>query len=82
MSPFDWTQVKEGDAFTVRQDWFPRGGMTGYVVAGRRGEGIADIDADGVTLDFFCDVHGDPRGLPSIERWEWAELQIEDAPNV
>ena len=33
-------------------------------------------------LDNLLDVHDDPRGLPSIERWEWAEHQIEDAPNV
>lgn len=73
---FDWREVKVGDAFTVKRSSFVRGGMTGYVVSGPY-SGNPYTDANGVSLDFFCDVFGDPKGLPSIEHWDWTELEID-----
>lgn len=78
MSGFDWTKVRAGDAFTVKRDSFTRAGMTGFVLAQNSFDKTPEADSEGVNLDFFCDVYGDPRGLPSIERWNWSELELPD----
>ena len=44
-----------------------RGGTDGLVL---------DVFDDGCGLDFFCGRDGDPKGLPSIEHWQWGELEV------
>jgi predicted RNA-binding Zn-ribbon protein involved in translation (DUF1610 family) len=58
-----------GDSIRVKGDGIIRNGEVGIVV---------DIFDDGVALDFFKDVYGDPMGLPTREHWKWDEL--DDAP--
>ena len=41
--------------------------------AGEQGQ-VVLVDDEGASIDFFCDVNGDPRCLPSIEFWEWGEI--------
>jgi hypothetical protein len=66
-----WPQrqdVKMGDMVRVRREFGSRGGQDGLV--------IDPPNEEGVSLDFFCDVFGDPKGLPTIEFWEWQELEV------
>lgn len=32
------------------------------------------VNEEGAGIDFFCDVNGNAKGLPSIEFWEWGEI--------
>lgn len=62
----DWAKgVKLGDYLTVQQEFLTRGGEQGEVVL---------VNEEGAGIDFFCDVNGNPKGLPSIEFWEWGEI--------
>jgi hypothetical protein len=59
--------VRKGDWLHVRREMFGRSGEAGEVV---------DVFDDGVGLDFYCGRDGTPSGLPSIEFWEWGELDM------
>lgn len=60
--------IAEGDYLSV-----PQGSLTR---SGQEGEVISDPNNnEGVTLDFSCDVFGDPDGLPTQEFWYWHELE-------
>jgi hypothetical protein len=61
------TSVKKGDSLTIKREMFTRGGQQGLV--------IEDDLLTGVSLDFFKDAFGDPKGLPSIEFYEWDEIE-------
>jgi hypothetical protein len=65
--------VLVGKTLCVSEEMYTRGGQSGLVVEAFDG---------GVALDFFCDVFGDRWGLPSIEFWEWTELDQEYLHNV
>lgn len=78
MTAFDWTKVRVGDAFTVKRSSFFRSGMTGFVISFGPRDKEPAVDEKGVSLDFYCDAFGNPHGLPSIEWWEWSELQLPD----
>lgn len=64
--------IKDGDWLTVKETFMTRGGQSGQV--------IGEPSADGVALDFGCDVFGDPDGLPTIEFWEWTEIDPDLLP--
>lgn len=65
----DWAaNLTEGDGLMIKGCHLSRGGQWGYVV--RDG-----VTKEGCSLDFYCDVFGDPSGLPTIEFWEWAEIE-------
>jgi hypothetical protein len=55
-----------GGAAVVKREIFGRGGQSGMIVGSYR---------EGLSIDFFCDCFGDPRGLPSIEFFEYGELE-------
>lgn len=57
-----------GQSVRVKSDSFTRAGKSGLVLS---------VYKDGVEVDFFCDVFGNPRGTPSIEFWEFGELDPE-----
>lgn len=61
------TSVRKGDCLTIKREMFTRGGQQGLV--------IEDPYNAGVSLDFFKDVFGDPKGVPSIEFYEWDEIE-------
>lgn len=62
----EWAKnLKIGDQVAIKENQLTRSEQIGT---------IKDIFDDGVILDFFCDVFGDPEGLPSIEFWEWDEI--------
>ena len=60
-------KVKVGDWLTVKEEYGLRGGADGEVVA--------EPNEQGVSLDFYCDREGNESGVPSIEFWEWSELE-------
>lgn len=62
-------KVKVGDRVTVKEKFFGRGGKEGTVIA---------IYGREVSIDFYCDVFGDPAGLPSIEAWKLSELETKE----
>jgi hypothetical protein len=63
--------LKVGDVLKVRDKFMTRGGQWGEVL---------NIDAEGVGLDFFCDIDGEPGGVPSQEFWEWSEIDPDMLP--
>ena len=70
--PFQ-SAVKEDDWLTVREEYWSRGGKSGLVL---------NWDDEGCSLDFFCGRDNDPRSLPSVEFWDWEELQVRlDVPH-
>ncbi|MCF5371983.1 hypothetical protein [Pseudomonas syringae] len=64
----DWAKaVKIGDWLTIKQEFgLTRGGEVGQVVDGPNDEGVS--------LDFYCDRDGNEDEVPSIEFWEWDEI--------
>lgn len=68
-----WAQnVTVGDWLTIKEEFMTRGGKSGQVVG--------TPSAEGVSLDFYCDVSGNPEGLPTIEFWEWGEIDTDLLP--
>lgn len=67
-------KIKDGDWLAIKDGFMTRGGKSGQVVGAP--------SAEGVSLDFYCDVSGDPRGLPTIEFWEWGEIDSDLLPAV
>ncbi|WP_116892984.1 hypothetical protein [Pseudomonas savastanoi] len=65
----DWAKhVKIGDSLTIKQEF-------GLTRGGEVGEVIAEPNDKGVSLDFYCDRDGDEDEVPSIEFWEWEEIE-------
>lgn len=62
------TQLKAGDNIALKDE------VSGTNKAREAGV-VTEVFAGGVAIDFFCDVFGDPDGLPSIEFYEWSELE-------
>lgn len=60
-------EISVGDMITVPEDQFCRRGQSGEVI---------EVREDGLVLDFFCGPDGAPFGVPSIEFWEYGELDI------
>lgn len=64
--------ITDGDWLTIKKPFMTRGGQSGRVVG--------EPSSAGVALDFGCDVFGDPDGLPTIEFWEWTEIDPDLLP--
>lgn len=71
---FDWEvsevmMCKPGDLARVRDNLILRSGEEGVIVA------VFD-DVGSVAIDFFCDVFGSKKGLPTVEMWLLEEIDI------
>ena len=68
----EWAnQILIGDNLKIRDEFLTRGGQWGEVIS---------IAAEGVGLDFRCDIDGNRDGVPTQEFWEWAEIDPEVMP--
>lgn len=56
-----------GDGVSVLDETHHRANHSGEIV---------EVFEDGVSVNFYCDAYGDPNGAPSIEFWEWDEIEV------